>query len=108
MKKKFQTPNDFSVNDRIRVGELIIDHIRRQTNRGRNPETNESFGSYSDGYTESKKFKSAGKSKNKVNLRLSGEMMQNLQIVNNEGNGVTLGFLDERRVRKTNTLFSLP
>ncbi|BAQ92883.1 hypothetical protein [uncultured Mediterranean phage uvMED] len=102
MKKKFQTPSNFNKNDRARMGELIIDHIRRQTSRGRNPETNKSFGSYSKGYAESKKFKQAGKSKNKVNLRLTGEMIQGLQIVSNKEGGVTLGFLEERLSDRAN------
>jgi hypothetical protein len=52
------------------------------------------FAPYSQSYAESQDFKIAGKSKNEVNLQLSGDTIKSMQILQNNPGYVTIGFND--------------
>lgn len=76
----------YSFEDRMRIGRLIIDYIKSRTKAGRGV-GNVRFlgpdgdGKYSDAYAQTVEFKIAGKTKGRVNLTLSGDMLDSLKVV---------------------------
>ena len=83
-------PRKFSDSARRQAGKLIIKLIKDRTSRGLD-KNNNAFVGYSKSYKESKDFDIAGKS-SLVNLRLSGEMMNSLEILGSGTGFVTIGF----------------
>lgn len=74
------------------LADLIIEHIFDRTNRGLN-KNGKAFPGYSKEYLESLDFKVSGKSKNKVNLQLSGDMLAAIKLLNNKKkDAVVIGF----------------
>ncbi len=55
---------------------------------------------YSDKYEKSLKFKAAGKSKGKVNMTLTGDMLAALDVVSTDGNTITIGLIDDSQIPK--------
>lgn len=85
-------PIEFNQEIRDNLAEDILDFILRRTERGLD-KNNKPFKRYSDSYAESLDFKIAGKSKNHVDLQLSGDMLTELQILNTSIPGfITIGF----------------
>lgn len=80
-KVKIDIGPGFTPSQRAEIAEEIIEHIRERTESGvgvrrRGAGFQEyDFPSYSESYVKSLDFKIAGKSKNKVNLTLSGDML---------------------------------
>lgn len=66
---------------------------------------------YSESYTNSLTFKAAGKSKDRVDLKLWGDMLGTLDILETDRNTVTIGWGDELQAAKAynhNTGDTLP
>lgn len=76
----------FSFEDRRDIGNRIIDYIVNRTKAGRGVD-NKRFlgpdgdGKYADSYVDSNEFKTAGKTKGRINLSLSGDMLDSLEII---------------------------
>jgi hypothetical protein len=82
------------------IGQAIIDRIVSRTEAG----VGMSFNSqgkgqtlklkspYSKAYTKSTEFKAHGKSKNKINMKLTGDMLGLMDIKKQTGNSVTIGW----------------
>jgi hypothetical protein len=101
---------DFSGLPQLRevIGEAILQRIRDRTAGGEGM----SFGSkgagrpvklkspYSDKYAKSMEFKAAGKSKNKVNMSLTGDMLGLMDIKRQSGNDITIGWTDSDENKK--------
>jgi hypothetical protein len=88
----FRVPLEFDLETRELIAEDVIDLILRRTSRGLD-KNNRPFKSYSKSYTESLDFKNAGKSKSRVDLELSGDMLTGLEIVNIQTAGfIVIGF----------------
>lgn len=74
------------------LADLIIEHIFDRTNRGLDKK-GKAFPGYSKEYIQSLDFKAAGKSKNKVNLQLSGDTLAAIKLLNNrKKDAVVIGF----------------
>lgn len=63
---------------RQEIGQWIIDRIRDRTADGKDIFYNDFKAPYSDSYVESEEFKDAGKSRNDVNMELTGAMLESI------------------------------
>lgn len=84
--------------DREILGRAILEHIRQRTEGGTGVRRQGrgfslySFPSYSESYTESLDFKVAGKSKNDIDLTLSGDMLASMDVLRDTPRSITIGF----------------
>lgn len=89
-------PKTFGPAERIAIGKDIVDFIRAHTAKGLDPNKpgNKEFknNKYSPEYVKSLDFSIAGKSKSKVNLRLSGDMMADLDLISHKSGAIQIGF----------------
>ena len=91
---KLEIPDDYSPQEREDFGVLVADFIRERSSDGigvRNGR-NYRFPSYSESYVKSLAFRQAGKSKGRVNLRLSEDMLTDLDVLSTKPGEVTVGF----------------
>ena len=90
IKKEILLPSDYSADDAQTVAEEILNFIVERTKKG-NGSDGKAFPGYSKAYKESLDFKIAGKS-SKVNLTLSGEMLDSLEVLQAKKGKVVIGF----------------
>jgi hypothetical protein len=90
-KVDIEIPEKLPPSAREELGDLIIEHIVDRTQRGKD-KNGKDFPSYSESYVKSLDFKIAGKSKNKVNLELSGDMLAAIQLLSSKKGKLTIGF----------------
>lgn len=86
---------DFKGNRALRelVGQKIIDEMRKRTDEGKAVGGKRDLKApYSKMYADSDEFKAFGKSKNKVNMQLTGDMMGLMDIKKQDGNTITIGW----------------
>lgn len=87
-------PQGYSSEERRSIGLDIIERIIERTQKGKD-KNNEDFsgaaGKYSDSYKKSFEFKLAGKG-SKVNLTLSGEMLNALEVLETSDGTITIGY----------------
>lgn len=83
-------PSTFSDTERKQAGKLLIKLIKARTAKGLDI-NNQPFKGYSEAYKASKDFKIAGKT-DRVNLELSSEMMDSLEILGTGHGFVTIGY----------------
>lgn len=105
---KFNIPRGLTENERIRLGEALAEQIRKNAEAGKgrafdNKSSRDGiidqynkFPKYSKSYINSLDFKNAGKSPNKVDLTLSGDLLQSLDVVKQKDGEVVLGFPDNQ------------
>lgn len=91
MKKKIQISKRYSSEEREAIAFELIDKILKRTNKGIDKNGNR-FPSYSSSYSGSLDFKIAGKSKNNVNLKMSGDMLSDLQLLSHDKGELVIGF----------------
>lgn len=77
---------------RQKVGQAIIDKIRERC--ADNKYLNNAKKTYSEMYAESIDFKAYGKSKNDVNMKLTGDMLGLMDIIDEKKNKIVLGWND--------------
>lgn len=75
--------------ERLAIGHDIIDHIINRSKDGKD-KNNQAFPKYTSDYKKSFDFKLAGKS-SKVNLTLSGEMLNALEVLDTKNGEITIG-----------------
>lgn len=80
------------------IGQAIIDLMVSRTESGKDVSGNNFF-QYSKEYKNSLAFKAFGKT-NKVNLTQSGDMLAFLDIVENKGNTIKIGWADDEENAK--------
>ncbi len=80
------------------LGQALLDKMLERTENGIS-RFGKAFKKYSKAYRESDEFKAAGKS-NKVNLKLSGDMLGLMDVEATGGNEVTLSFSDSEEAAK--------
>lgn len=88
---------------RAAVGQAIIDQIRENASSGLNRKGKKFRGraaKYSQQYAESLEFKAAGKSKNNVNMTLTGDMLTNMDVVKETRDTIVIGFADSEEAKK--------
>lgn len=90
IKKEILLPNDYSADDAQTVAEEILNFIVERTKKGKGSD-GEPFPGYSKSYKDSLEFKIGGKS-NKVDLTLSGEMLDTLEVLQAKKGKIVIGF----------------
>lgn len=94
-KKRLEVPEDYTPADRERLAREVIDFIRERTteqNRGVKNGRNFKFPAYSESYIKSSAFQKAGKSKGRVDLKLTGEMLDSIKLISHKKGSVLIGF----------------
>jgi hypothetical protein len=84
-------PPEYSEREKTAIAQDIIDYIVKRTEEGKD-KNNRNFKGYSTGYAKSLDFKNAGKSKGDVNLKLSGDMLAALKILDIKRDKVIVGY----------------
>lgn len=99
MREKIKIPKGFAPKVRREIGEEIVELIRQRTESGmgvvkigEGKWRHKQFPPYSKAYVESLEFKIAGKSKNRVNLTLSGDMLASLDVLDHSDGEILIGF----------------
>jgi hypothetical protein len=77
-----------------KIGQGIIDYITERSAKGLGIGGNKLKSPYSKDYIKSLPFKAAGKSPNKVDMRLSGDMIGSLDLLEENGSVIKFG-IDE-------------
>lgn len=83
---------------KLAVGQAIIDRIRERTQDGVSKD-GKSLKKYSKSYKNSLTFRAFGKS-DEVNLTLSGDMLGLLDVVDDSGSDITIGWEDQTNAAK--------
>lgn len=89
---KIEVPEHLTPDERQAVALEIIDFIRERTQKKNLDKNNRPFPAYSASYVKSLDFKIAGKSKGKVDLTLSGDMLGALDLLSHKKGILTIGF----------------
>lgn len=84
----------------LKIGQKIIDYMEERVDDGLGYGRTKLKSPYSDAYANSLNFKAAGKSKTDVNMKLSGDMMASIDIIEVNGSKVTIGIDDPDQVPK--------
>jgi hypothetical protein len=96
MKTKIELPEDFDLDrsEKEEIAAKILDYIKERTLDGVGIRNGRRFNfpKYSEAYIKSAAFKEAGKSASEVNLKLSGEMLEEMRILSLRGNQILIGF----------------
>lgn len=90
IRKEILLPSDYDSEDANTVAEEILQFIIERTQRGYGSD-GDKFPGYSKLYKDSDAFKLGGKS-NKVDLTLSGEMLDTLQVLSAAKGKIVIGF----------------
>lgn len=84
-------PVEFDEVERQKIAELSVQRIVARTDVGID-KTGKRFSPYSASYVNSLDFKIAGKNRNEVNLQLTGDMINSLQILESKPGKIILGY----------------
>lgn len=86
IREKIKLPKTFKPKDRVKIAEVIIDHIINRSVAGLD-KNNKKFPGYSKEYAEKK-----GVGQGDVDLILSGEMLESIQLLSHKSGEVVIGF----------------
>ncbi len=89
-KFKVKVSKKYNPAERVALGTEIIDFIIDRSKAGKDKKGND-FPAYTSDYAKSFDFKLAGKNKDKVNLTLSGEMLNALTVLSHTPGEITIG-----------------
>jgi hypothetical protein len=84
-------PDGYTDDERAAIASEIIDKIVERTQKGID-KNGKGFAPYSKEYINSLNFKIGGKSKGKVNLTLSGDMLAALALLDTSKKKITIGY----------------
>lgn len=90
-KVEIPVPEEFKPRQRVELADLVIEHIINRTKKGVD-KNGKPFPKYSKSYEESLDFKIAGKSKDKVDLQLSGDMLAALTLLKEKRGKLEIGY----------------
>lgn len=93
---------DFTGKEALRkaLGQAFIDRIISKAKSGKRFDGKPLKSPYSKEYAESLEFKAAGKSRGKVNMTLSGDMLGSIDILDEKANVLKIGIDDELEAPK--------
>lgn len=97
IQKEIEISTRYSKDERTAIGIDIVRYVRERTLSGKGPGDKAwsgKAGEYSKAYTDSLDFKIGRKNKGKVNLKLSGDMLEELTLLNEKSGKVKIGFDD--------------
>lgn len=77
------------------VGQAIVDKILSRTASGFGVDGKKLKSPYSKDYSESLEFKAFGKSKNNVNMELTGQMLGTIDVLENNRGKIKIGWGDD-------------
>lgn len=92
---EIELPDNLKPNQRQAIAQEVIDFIVKRTQDGldvKGEPWKGKRGEYADSYSKSLDFKIAGKSKNKVNLTLSSDMLNDLELIKNSKGKIQIGY----------------
>lgn len=100
LQAKIEVPSELTRSERRRLATKIIDFIIERTESGRGAKWNGSdyenvkFAKYSKSYAESLDFENAGKSRGDPNLTLTGDMLADMDYLDDKDtkNTITIGY----------------
>ena len=94
--------SDISGDERLvtRIGQAVIDYMDERVENGMGIGRTKLKSPYSKEYADSLDFKAAGKSKGHVNMRLSGDMMASVDLLEVDGSKITIGIEDSEQAAK--------
>ena len=87
----FNVPKSLSEEEKLALSEDVIEYIRKRTEKCKDV-TGTKFKSYSPEYINSLDFKIAGKSKGKVNLTQTGDMLADIETLDIKENKIRIGY----------------
>lgn len=93
-----QINEKYSKEERLAIATEVIDYIVERTQSNKDYR-NAPFKPYSKSYKNSTDFKAAGKS-SKVDLTLSGDMLDSLKIIKEKRGEIVIGFTDKQEAGK--------
>lgn len=92
---EIELPDNLKPNQRQAIAQEVIDFIVERTQKGQDVKEKEwegKRGEYTKGYADSLDFKIAGKSKTKVDMTLSSEMLNDLEIIKQGKGKIVVGY----------------
>lgn len=95
IQKEIVIPTRYNEEERTAIAVDIVRYVRDRTLSGKGPGDKAwsgKAGQYSKAYANSLDFKIGRKSKGKVNLKLSGDMLEELSVLNQSKGKVKIGF----------------
>jgi hypothetical protein len=82
------------------IGQSMIDLIISRTEKRKDVNGKALKSPYSDSYAKSSIFKEYGKSKNKVNMTLTGDMLSSIEVLESDSSQIVIGFNDPTQEAK--------
>lgn len=82
----------YSDSEKAAIAVEVIDYIIKRTKNKNVDKNGDPFPGYSKSYEKSLDFKNAGKSKGSVDLTLSGDMLNSIEILDVKSRSVVIGF----------------
>jgi hypothetical protein len=102
LKRLFKTQIPENDALRISLGQELVDAIERQAKQGRDKNGNKftpPSNKYSDEYADTLPFKAFGKTKGRVNMTLTGSMLNAIRVKSVEPNKITIGFSESDKLQ---------
>jgi hypothetical protein len=90
-REKIKISKKHGALSRVAIAKEVIDYIIKRTKDGKD-KNEAAFQGYSASYKKSLDFKIAGKSPSKVNLTLSKEMLNSLELLSHKPGEITIGY----------------
>lgn len=87
-----QIPKSYSAEERLAIAADIVKFIRQRTKQGKDVDGDTFKPNYSKAYRESLDFKIAGKSGSTPNLKLSGDMLAALRLIDHKKGKLVVGY----------------
>lgn len=84
-------PPTYDDRERLAIGQAAIEHIQDRTEKGVD-KNGKPFPKYTTEYKNSVAFRVAGKSAGSIDLRLSGDMMTALEVLETAPGRITIGY----------------
>lgn len=93
---------DLSDDDSLKqaIGQFLIDRMLERVDSGKGIGGVKLKSPYSKEYSKSLEFKAAGKSRGKVNMSLTGDMLASIDLLSTDGNKIKIGIEDDSQIPK--------
>lgn len=97
IQKEIEIPTKYNEEERTAIALELVRYVRERTLSGKGPGDKSwsgKAGSYSKAYADSLDFKIGRKTKGKVSLKLSGDMLEEITLLDQRKGKVKIGFED--------------